>query len=137
MKIRKEIQAVIFDREDTQKVLLIKKLDIVDKKHYWRLLKGGVDNNETDKEAVKREILEEVGLRNVQIKNKIWEYTFNFPEDIKHQTSVYSVKGDIKEKTVTQDEDEGIIDIKWFDLKEAEKLLYYDEEKQALRKIHG
>ncbi|NHJ32306.1 MAG: NUDIX domain-containing protein, partial [Asgard group archaeon] len=108
-----------------------------DRTLYWRLVKGGVKNSETDKEAIKREIIEETGFHNVQIKRKINEYSYYFPEDKKHIVHVYLVNADMREKIGPTDESEGIVEVKWFDPKEAEKLVHYDEEKDSLKKAFG
>ena len=138
MRIRKEVQAIIFDRQDGEKVLLIKKFDLLDKTHYWRLVKGGIEGSETDEEALKREIFEEVGLRNVQVVRKVYEYRYYFPADTEHRVSVYLVQGDIRETPVLADEEtREVIEVKWFDVEGAKKILHFDNEKESLRKVYG
>ena len=51
MRTRREVQAIIFDRKNKEKVLLIRKIDFVDRIPYWRLVKGGIKKNETDKDV--------------------------------------------------------------------------------------
>lgn len=137
MRTRKEAQAIIFN-QDGKKVLIFKKFDVKFKKFYWRLVKGGVEEDETEEEGLKREILEETGLKNVRVLKKVHEYEYFHPDNVKHHVSVYLVKGDVKEKiSLRGDEDSPIIDSKWMSIKEAKKLLFYDSEKESLKKVHS
>jgi len=75
MKLRKEVQAVIFAKES---FLLIKKYDASLDDFHWRLIKGGIEKGESEADALKREILEEVGLKSVEVIGKIYDYSFTF-----------------------------------------------------------
>src|SRR3989338_40683 len=98
MKTRHDVQALIFDEiNGEKKVFLIKFYDATKKRHTWRLVKGGVEEGETDEDALKREIMEEVTLKDVQILQKIHNYEFDF-KDTHHFVSSYLVKGNINEK---------------------------------------
>jgi len=135
MRERKEVQAVIFDEANgKRKFLLIKMLDLKDNRYHWRLVKGGVEKGETEEEALKREIKEEVGLENIQIISKIYNYNFIF-QDVDHIISTFSVKGSMEEKPILGiDGDRPIIKCKWASKFQAMKMLYWKDEKTAIRK---
>jgi len=129
MQIRKDVQAVIFD-EKTKKVLLVKKLDLKNFSYKWRLLKGGIEKGETEKEALKREILEEVGLKNIQILDKIYSYEFTF-KNVKHLVSTYLVKANSNEEIKLQTSE--VVDYAWVSKEQALKMLFWENEKEALK----
>ena len=129
MQIRKDVQAVIFD-EKAKKVLLVKKLDLKNFSYKWRLLKGGIEKGETEKEALKREILEEVGLKNVQILDKIYSYEFTF-KNVKHLVSTYLVKANSREEIKLQTSE--VVDYAWVSKEQALKMLFWENEKEALK----
>jgi len=133
LRVRHEVQAIIFDdSEDVNKVLLLKKTDFSAKKFRWRLLKGGVHDGETETEALEREILEETGLRNVKILEKVHWYEFVF-KNVKHVVSSYFVRADSKEQIKLQkSEVAGCI---WTTREEALQLLYWNNEKEPMKQL--
>ena len=134
MKIRHDVQALIFDEiNGEKKVFLIKFYDPTKKHYTWRLVKGGVEEGETDEQAMKREISEEVKLEDVKVLEKIHNYEFEF-NGTKHLVTSYLVKGNISEKPkLNWDGDRKIIDYAWLSPAEALKLLFWDNEKQAVK----
>ena len=136
MKIRHAVQAVIFsDQEKEIKFLMIRKQDIKMKQELWRLVKGGVEEGETELQALKREIKEEVGLEKINILKKIHEYFFIF-NNVRHEVSVYSVEADISEQVVLgQDNDFPFTDYKWSNEKETLKDLFWTDEKISVKNI--
>jgi ADP-ribose pyrophosphatase YjhB (NUDIX family) len=133
LRIRHEVQAVIFDdAEDVNKVLLLKKTDFSAKKFRWRLLKGGVHDGETETEALEREILEETGLKSIKILDKVHWYEFVF-KNVKHVVSSYFVRADSKEQIKLQkSEVAGYI---WTTREEALQLLYWNNEKEPMKQL--
>jgi ADP-ribose pyrophosphatase YjhB (NUDIX family) len=133
MDIRREVQAVIYDKVGTEvRVLLVKKLDFKNYNYRWRLLKGGIEKNETEEEAIRREISEEVGLRDILIMKKIFNYEFNF-EGTLHQVTTFAVKGNYREIMKIQTEE--IMDAMWMPIDKAVSLLFWPNEKEAVRKL--
>lgn len=134
MKTRHDVQALIFDEiNGEKKVFLIKFYDPTKKRHTWRLVKGGVERGETDEQALKREIVEEVTLKDIQVLEKIHDYEFDF-KDTKHVVKTYLVKGNVKEKPkLNWDGDREIVDAGWFSCSEALKLLFWKGEKDAVK----
>ncbi len=134
MKIRHDVQALLFDEvNDEKKVFLIKFYDPTKKLDTWRLVKGGVEKGETDEQAMKREIMEEVTLKDVKVLNKIHNYEFDF-KGTHHMVSTYLVKGDANEKPkLNWDGDREIVEFKWTLPSEALKLLFWKGEKEAVK----
>ncbi|MFH0854669.1 MAG: WecB/TagA/CpsF family glycosyltransferase [bacterium] len=95
-KFRKTATGVIINNED--KILLCQRAD--DPNH-WQFPKGGVEKNETFENVARREIFEEVGLKNIKIIKKLDKkdiYTYN---KSKHQGNLiklkYGYKGQISD----------------------------------------
>jgi len=133
VKVRRDVQAVIFDEAEGEKrVLLVRKPDFWARRHRWRLLKGGVEGAETETEALKREILEELGLRNVQVVGKVHSYEFVF-KDIKHVVSSYLVRADAKEPVKLQRSE--VVDYAWLPKERAVETLFWNNEKEAVRRL--
>lgn len=130
MRIRRDVQAVIIcNTNGEEKFLLIKKLDFTARRYRWRLLKGGVKTGETEIEALKREIFEEVGLEGVQVLEKVHSYQFTF-KNVKHLVSSYKVLVNPYEHIRLQkSEVAGYI---WVPKEKAIKMLHWKNEKKAL-----
>ena len=131
---RPSVQAVLYSREE-KRFLVIGKMDALSDTLAWRLVKGGVKDGETDAEALKREIHEEVGLKEVKILDKVNYYEFNYLNQ-NHQVSVYLVEANIKEKIKLQGEstdETPIIDHAWLPLDEAVEKLTWENEKNSVR----
>ena len=133
MMVRREVQAVIFDDVDSQKkVLILKKTDYSARRYRWRLLKGGLNDGESEKAGLQREILEETGLERIQILEKILAYDFFF-KNVRHAVSSYLVKADSKEPIKLQKSE--VADCLWTTKEEALKMLHWDNEIEALRYV--
>ncbi len=134
MKTRCDVQALLFDEiNDEKKVFLIRFYDPTKKLDTWRLVKGGVEEGETDEQAMKREIMEEVTLKDVKVLDKIHSYEFDF-KDTHHMVSTYLVKGNANEKPkLNWDGDREIVEYKWVLPKDALKLLFWKGEKEAVK----
>lgn len=132
MNIRDEVQGVIFDQKDRRLVLLVQKKDRRVRRLRWRLLKGGVNEGETKVEALRREIFEETGLKNVEILNQIYNYEFVF-KGIRHVVSSFLVEADSAEPVKLQESE--LADYVWTELENATWLLYWPNEREALRRL--
>jgi 8-oxo-dGTP pyrophosphatase MutT (NUDIX family) len=131
--VRREVQAVIFDDADSEKkVLILKKTDYSERRFRWRLLKGGLDDGETETEGLRREILEETGLRKIQIMEKILAYEFFF-KNVRHTVASYLVKADSKEPVKLQKSE--VADYVWTTKEEALRMLHWSNEIEALRYV--
>jgi len=135
---RPSVQAVIYDVE-TGKMLLIMIHDTSMDELVWRLVKGGVAEGEADPEAMRREIAEEVGLRDVRVLEKINYYEFQYM-DLRHLVSVYRVEADMNEDVTRQsgsEEETAILDHAWLSPEEALEILYWEDEKSSVRAAMG
>jgi len=133
LRVRHEVQAVIFDEGDNAKrVLILKKIDFSAKRYRWRLLKGGVHNGEAETEALQREIFEETGLKNVKILGKVHSYEFVF-KSVKHMVSSYLVKAYSKEPIKLQKSE--VADCLWTTKENALQMLHWNNEKDAVRQL--
>lgn len=133
MMVRREVQAVIFDDADSdKKVLILKKTDYSERRFRWRLLKGGLHDGETETEGLQREILEETGLRKIQIIEKILAYEFFF-KNVRHTVSSYLVRADSKETVKLQKSE--VAGYVWTTKEEALKMLHWSNEVEALRYV--
>ena len=131
--MRREVQAVIFDDADNEKkVLILKKTDYSARRYRWRLLKGGLNDGESETEGLQREILEETGLRKIQILDRILSYEFFF-KNVRHTVSSYLVKADSKEPVKLQKSE--VADYVWTTKEEALKMLHWSNEIEALRYV--
>lgn len=132
MNVRNEVQGVIFDQKDGKLVLLVQKKDTRATTLRWRLLKGGVNEGETEVEALRREIFEETGLKNIKIMDQVHKYEFVFNE-IRHTVSSFLVKADSGEPVRLQESE--LAGYAWTQLEKANRLLYWRNEKEAVRKL--
>jgi len=132
MITRHEVQAVIFDDKNGPLVLLVQNRERRIARFHWRLLKGGVNEGETKMEALRREILEETGLRNVEILGQVHNYEFIF-RGIRHRVSSFVVKADSNETLKLQESE--LSDYIWTEPEHASRLLYWQNEKEALGKL--
>lgn len=134
MKTRNEVQAVIFDKKDSRfVVLLVRKSDRKNRSRRWRLLKGGVNRGETKIEALRREIFEETGLKDIKILRETYDYEFVFG-DTKHKVTSYLVRADSTLPIRLQRSE--LAGYLWAGKNEAGRLLYWRNEKEAVKSLH-
>ena len=100
----------------------------------WEFPKGGIDKNETEEKALKREIKEETGLDAFIISKLAYKLTYDYPEEFIKKTkyrgakqSVYLVLADGKVKLSKEHNR-----YRWASYKEARKLLKHESQKKAL-----
>ena len=109
-------QAVVAIIQKSNKFLLVKRSDYIEAaKGYWCPVSGGIDGNETQQQALKREVMEEVGL-NVSAVKKICEIPSHDNSALLHfwTTNIISGKARITSNEAT--------DIKWVTVEEMKKL---------------
>jgi ADP-ribose pyrophosphatase YjhB (NUDIX family) len=131
--LAESVQAVIVDKQ-LKKFLLLKRKGYHDDRFLWRLVKGRKNEGESDIDALKREIKEETGMKDFEIREKIFSYSFFLPENERVDVNTYLVVADRKQKLMKEDEEENIIAYKWVGFNTAIKLLHYNEEKLAVER---
>ncbi|MCZ2856554.1 MAG: NUDIX hydrolase [Candidatus Bathyarchaeota archaeon] len=130
MRIRRAVQAVIFcNFNGEERFLLVKKQDFSARRYRWRLLKGGVKTGESEIEALKREIFEEVGLEDVQVLGKVYSYQFTF-KNVRHMVSSYKVKANQGEHIRLQISE--VAGYTWVPKEKAIRMLHWKNEIKAL-----
>jgi ADP-ribose pyrophosphatase YjhB (NUDIX family) len=132
MDVRNEVQAVLFDKSHERIVLLVQKRDMKVRHFRWRLLKGGINTGETKVSALRREIFEETGMKSIKILQQIHEYEFVFKETL-HRVSSFLVEADSRQPIRLQESE--LSDYLWTDPENARTLLYWANEKEALKKL--
>ena len=132
VNIRDEVQAVLFDKDHGHMVLLVQKRDMRLRRFRWRLLKGGINRGEAKVDALRREIFEETGMKSIKILQQIHDYQFVFKETL-HRVSSFLVEADSREPIRLQESE--LSDYLWTDPESAATLLYWSNEREALRKL--
>jgi len=75
LRIREAVRALVVDGDD--RVLLVR-FDFP-ARTVWAIPGGGIDSAESDHDALRRELLEEIGLDNPQIGPHLWNRLHIFP----------------------------------------------------------
>jgi len=133
VNIRDEVQAVIFDNKKGRVLtLLVQKRTSKSSHPHWRLLKGGINKGETKTDALRREILEETGLVNIEILDEVNNYEFVFG-GIRHRVSSFLAKADSTQPIKLQKSE--LAGHVWIERARATKLLYWRNEKESLSKL--
>lgn len=122
-KIRQDVMGIITFEN---KLLLVKQR----KANYWNFPKGGVNTNESNEDALKRELFEETGLTNIKILKEIKQTLyFDLPLELQKETGF---KGKlchiflIESKTKKINLDYELSDFKWVKKEELFKMLDYE-----------
>ncbi len=134
--LREEIQPIIY-RIINNKIefLIIKKWDGSKNKWCYRLIKGGVEKNETHNQTISREVQEEVGIAGLIISKKIHHYRFTSFDGITHD--VYGYLAECKTPNISKyklqnNDEEKIKQVEWYEAGKAIELLEFTQEKEAV-----
>ena len=137
MRLPIQIQAILFRKlnRETQ-YLLLKRASSTG--GFWQSVTGGIEEGETKIQALKREVSEETGIKNVAIIIKdvhyceFWDYFKREARQRLIKEHVFGVEIHSNEKiTISQEHTE----YKWCSFKEALKLLKWEENKEALKRL--
>lgn len=107
----------------------------------WVPPKGGIELNESEKTAAKRETREETGLQSISIIKKIKENRYSFKENNKeyYKTVVWFLattnKMKLGEKNLTRQEKKTQKEVEWIKIDNALDLLVFEDEKRILEEI--
>ncbi|MBU1557786.1 NUDIX domain-containing protein [Patescibacteria group bacterium] len=137
MKISKDSQGVVFRKKaDNVEFLLLKKYDPEQDRVDFRLVKGGIEEGEKPEETILREINEETSLIDLNLLNKLEGYSYQ-ATDVLHEVSVFIVENTKDNEIKVDSTHEGGFTIEsanWFSSQEAQKILFFDQEKELIRK---
>jgi bis(5'-nucleosidyl)-tetraphosphatase len=107
------------------------------KKDYWDFPKGHIEKGEKERDTVKREVLEETGLKKIKFvegfKEKI-KYFFRFQGETILKTVVFYLCQSQKEKVKISTEHVGF---QWFSFEQALEKLSFENSKEILRKANN
>lgn len=109
---------------------------------FWQGVTGGVEDNETTRDAAKREAGEELGFLNTRPQPIGFSYSFPIPPEwnMQYESAATHITEDVfvvvlhgqPSPTLSAEHS----DWKWCRLEEALSLLHYPDNKQALREAH-
>ncbi|MEK7526235.1 MAG: NUDIX hydrolase [Patescibacteria group bacterium] len=107
--IKKAVAVVI--ENDKGEILLTQRGRISrDEYGKWENCGGAVDGDETEEEAIKREVMEELGVE-LEITGILYEDTFTTDSGASWKVVIFSGKIDSEPKVQNKDENE---DVQWF-----------------------
>jgi len=132
MRLPIQVEAIIFRRNGNKmEYLLLKRLP--ERNGFWQPITGGVEEGETRNEALRREIREETGIKNiVAVLEDL--YLFEFSDPNLNQEYVYGVEVSSSEEIILDQKEHS--EYKWCSFQEALQLLHWKENKEALRKLN-
>lgn len=135
MKINNDAQAVIVKKRGLFFIfLIIKRFDKGKNEDHYRLVKGGIKKDENTKQAIVREISEEVGINDFKKIEFLSRYEY-IGGDIQHKVDVFIVYVNQGDNIKIDSAEEGGFIIKnavWMTGEEAIKKLNFKEEKDLI-----
>ena len=144
MRLPIEIEGILFKRTDGKiQYLLLKRHP--EKGEFWQPITGGLEEGETKIETLKREIIEETGIKSIiKIIENVHYYEFQDPSTIEYfkrhgracnhvKEYVFGVEVSSDEKVVLDEKEHS--EFKWCGLREALRLMKWKGNKDAFRKL--
>jgi len=136
--MEKSTGAVIFRREGgiTKYLLLHYPSGSRTAESYWDFSKGHIEKGETEGRAMRREVFEETGIRDLELVPKFREtikYFFKFEGKIIFKIAVFYL-GETKEEKIKISGEH--MDYKWLEYEDALKELTFDNAKEILKKAN-
>jgi 8-oxo-dGTP pyrophosphatase MutT (NUDIX family) len=111
--------------------LLLKRLP--ERNGFWQPVTGGMEEGETREKALRREVIEETGVKNVVALIED-VYSFEFSDPNPNQEYAYGVEVSPSEDIVLDRKEHS--EYRWCSFQEALQLLHWKENKEALRKLN-
>ena len=131
MRLPIQIEAILFKRTDGKIQYLLLKT-IPRRGGFWQPITGGLEEGETKREALKREIREETGMTNIiKIIENVHYHEFLAPHLVKEY--VFGVEVSSNEKVVLDGKEHS--EFKWCSFQEALRLMKWKGNKDALKKL--
>jgi 8-oxo-dGTP pyrophosphatase MutT (NUDIX family) len=118
--VRKAVRALVYDAEG--RVLLVQYQRPVDAETWWGTPGGGIDPGESHEAALRRELLEEVGLATYELGPQVFEHVgeFSWAKRLyQQQNTTYLVRVNAHEPRATIDlAAEGVVAVRWWSVDE-------------------
>jgi 8-oxo-dGTP pyrophosphatase MutT (NUDIX family) len=136
VKKRNNVRAVVYDISNGEYIFLLLKA----RKGYWQSPQGGIDDGESELEALLRETREETGLDSVTVLQET-RHTLEYDAQRKGQPihvklAAYAVKADSASE-ITLYPEEGHTESKWVNYQTALTMLdTYPEQVEAFNKVY-
>ena len=135
MKISNDAQAVITKKDEgVDYFLIIKRFDKEKQSDHYRLVKGGIEQNETSEQAAVREVGEEVGIKEILKSEFLCHYGYTGGE-VRHEVDVYLLTISGQSDVSVNSENEGGYTIKnalWMNKIKAIESLNFEDEKKLI-----
>lgn len=120
---RQAVRGVVVDAK--QRVLLVRFEHPVSGDSWWATTGGGVDEGESDEQALRRELREEAGLDVSEAGPVVHEREHTFPWDgriIRQRERFYLVRVEVHQPAPTIDlRPEGVTELRWWTLSELDR----------------
>ena len=117
---RQAARALVVDAD--RRVLLVQYARPVGDDTWWGTPGGGIDAGEDEERALRRELVEEVGLHEFELGPLLFEHTGEFPwarRLFRQRNRTYLVRVDAHEPEASVDlSEEGVIGVRWWTLAE-------------------
>jgi 8-oxo-dGTP pyrophosphatase MutT (NUDIX family) len=111
--------------------LLLKRLP--ERNGFWQPVTGGMEEGETQEETLRREVIEETGVKNILAVIRSLCY-FEFSDPNLNQEYVYGVEVSSSEEIVLDRKEHN--EYRWCSFQEALQLLNWKENKEALKRLN-
>jgi TDG/mug DNA glycosylase family protein len=119
---RRAVRALVLDPHE--RVLLVKFVHPVSGDHWWATPGGGVADGESDDQALRRELLEEAGVTELELGPLVWTRENDFAwlgRLLRQRERIYLVRADGHEPAPTVDlAPEAVAELRWWTLDELE-----------------
>ena len=138
MRMPVQVQGILFRRIDGKVEYLLLKTT-PEREDFWQPVTGGLEEGETKIEALKREVFEETGVKNVvRIVENVGYFDYpdaHFIKGFDHiQEYVFGVEVDPDERIVVDGKEHSRF--QWCSLQETLQLLKWEENKKALSRLN-